>query len=61
MLDELKKQQKIDKKVYDSKLMDDTLRKLAWNKLQKYIVRDCDVMIDIRTGEVLCPEVNYFR
>ena len=29
-LDELKKQQVINKKVYDQKLMNDPLRKLAW-------------------------------
>ena len=34
-LNELRKQQVIDKKVYDQKLMDDTLRKLAWDELQK--------------------------
>ena len=51
-LDELRKQQVIDKKVYDQKLMDDTLRKLAWNGLQKNMVIDGDVIIDKRTGEV---------
>ena len=30
-LDELQKQQVIDKKVYDQNLMDDTVRKLAWD------------------------------
>ena len=34
-LDELRKQQVIDKKVYDQRLMDDTMRKLAWEVLQK--------------------------
>ena len=29
-LDQLQKQQAIDKKVYDQRLMDDTVRKLAW-------------------------------
>ena len=51
-LEELRKQQVIDKKVYDQKLMDDTLRKLAWNGLQKNMVIDGDVIIDKRTGEV---------
>ena len=36
-LNELRKQQVIDKKVYDQKLMDDTLRKLAWDELQKIL------------------------
>ena len=34
-LDKLRKQQFIHKKVYDQKLMDDTVRKLAWDGLQK--------------------------
>ena len=38
--------------------MDDTIRKLAWDGLQKHIVMDGDAMIDKRTGEVLGPEVD---
>ena len=39
--------------------MDDTIRKLAWEGLQKNIVMDGDgMMIDKRTGEVLDPEVD---
>ena len=57
-LDELQKQQIIDQHVYDQRLMDDTVRKLAWEGLQKNIVIDGDMMIDKRTGEVLDPEVN---
>ena len=57
-LDELRKQQVIDKKVYDQKLMDNTVRKLAWKGLPKNIVMDGDTMIDRRTGEVLYPEVD---
>ena len=34
-LDELRKQQIIDQKVYDQKLMEDTMRKLAWEGLKK--------------------------
>ena len=56
-LDELQKQQVIDNKVYDRRLMDDTVRKLAWEGLQKNIVMDGDTMIDKRSGEVLGPEV----
>ena len=48
-LDEYQKQQVIDKKVYDQKLMDDTLRKLAQDELQKNIVMDGDTMIDRET------------
>ena len=36
--------------------MEDTLRKLAWEELQRNIVMDGDTMIDKRTGEVLDPE-----
>ena len=57
-LDELWKQQIIDQKVYDQKLMEDTMRKLAWEGLQKNIVIDGDTMIDKRTGEVLDPEAD---
>ena len=44
-LDELGKQQVTDEKLYDQKLLDDT-------------VRNGDMMIDRRTGEVLGPEVD---
>ena len=57
-LDELRRQQIIDQHVYDQRLMDDTIRKLAWERLQKNIVMDGDTMIDKRTGEVLGPEVD---
>ena len=57
-LDELREQEVIDKKVYDQSLMDDTLRKLAWDELQKNMVMDVDMITDRRTGEVLGPEVD---
>ena len=57
-LDELRKQQIIDQHVYDQRLMDDTIRKLAWDGLQKNIVMDGDTMIDKKTGEVLGPEAD---
>ena len=57
-LDEHRKQQAIDKKVYCQKLMDDTLRRLAWHEFQKNIVMHGNTMIDRRTGEVLDPEVD---
>ena len=44
-LDELRKQQIIDEHVYDQKLIDDTIRKLAWDGLQKNIVMNGDMMI----------------
>ena len=34
-LEELWRQQVIDEKVYDQKLMDDTVRKLPWEEVQK--------------------------
>ena len=57
-LDELSKQQVLDKKIYDQKVMKDTMRKLAWEDLQKNIVMDGDTMIDKRTVEVLDPEAD---
>ena len=57
-LDELEKQQIIDQHVYDHKPMDDTIRKLAWEGLQKNIAMNGDTMTDTRTGEVLDPEVD---
>ena len=57
-LEELWKQQVIDQKVYDQKLMEDTMRKLAWEGLQKNIVMNGVTMVDKRTGEVLDPEVD---
>ena len=57
-LKELRGQQAIDQKVCDKKLMDDTLRKLAWDGLQKNIVMDGDMMIDKRIGELLDREVD---
>ena len=57
-LDELRKQQVIDQKVYDQKLMEDMMRKLAWEGLQINIVMDGDTMIDKWTGEMLDPEVD---
>ena len=57
-LNELRKQQITNQHVYDQKLIDDTIRKLAWLGLQKDIVIDGDTMIDRRTGEVLDAEVD---
>ena len=58
-LDELRNQQVIDQKLYDQRLMEDTVRKLAWEELQKNIVMDGDMMIDKRTSEMLDPEVDF--
>ena len=57
-LDKLRKQQVTGKKVYDQSLIDDKLRKLAWDRLQKNIVMDGDTMIDGRTSELLDPDVD---
>ena len=57
-LDELRKQQITDQRVYDEKLMEDTMKKLTWERLQKNIVMDGDTMIDKRKGEVLDPEID---
>ena len=57
-LDEPRKQQIIGQKIFDQKLMEDTMRKLAWERLQKNIVMDGDTMIEKRRVEVLNPEVG---
>ena len=57
-LEEHRKQQIIDQKIYDQKLMEDMMRKLAWEGLQKNIAMDGDTMIDMRTGKVLNLEVD---
>ena len=57
-LDELRKQQVIDQHMYDQRLMDDTLMKLAWEGLQKNVARNDDTMIDKRTGLGLIPNVS---
>ena len=58
-LDKLQKKHIFDEKVYNQRLMDDMVRKLAWDGLQKNIVMDGDTIIDGRTGEVLSPEVDF--
>ena len=57
-LAEFRKQQTVDQHVCDQKLMDDMVRKLAWEGLQKDIVMDGNTMIDKRIDVVLGPEVN---
>ena len=57
-LDELRKQQIIDQKVYDQKLMEDAMRKLSWKGLQSNIAMGGDTMINNVTGEVLDPEAD---
>ena len=57
-LDELRKKQVIDQKIYDQKLMDDSVGKLAWERLQKNILMDGDTKIYKKTGEVLDPKVD---
>ena len=38
--------------------MEDTIRKFAWEGLQRNIVMDGDTMIDMRTGAVLVSDVG---
>ena len=58
-LDELRKQKIIDQHVYDQRLINDTVGKLAWEALQKNIVMNDDTMVDKRTCEVLDPEADF--
>ena len=44
--------------VYDQKLMEDTMRKFAWEGLQINIVMNGDMIINKRIGEVLSPEAD---
>ena len=57
-LGELRKEQIIDQKLFDQKLVEDTMRNSHGRDLKKNIVMDGDMMIDKRTGEVLDPEVD---
>ena len=57
-LEELRRQQVIDQKIYDQKLMENMMRKVTWEGLQRNIVIDGDRMIVKMTAEVLNPEVN---
>ena len=57
-IEELRKHQIIDQHVYYQTLMEDPMRKLAWQGLQKHIAIDGDTMIGKRTGEVLNPEAD---
>ena len=57
-LEELRRQQVIDQKIYDQKLMENTMRKVTWEGLQRNIVIDGDRMIVKMTAELLNPEVN---
>ena len=57
-LNELWKQQVIDRKIYDQKVIEDPMRKFAWEGLQKNIMMDGDMMIDKRTSEVLSLEAD---
>ena len=57
-LDELRKQQVIDQKVYDQKVTENMMKKLAWEGLQRNIVTDRDMIINKRTSEVLDTEVD---
>ena len=41
--------------------MDDTVRKLAWKRLEENMAMDGEMMMDRRTAEVLHPEVDYIR
>ena len=49
-LDELPKQQIIDQHVHDQRLVEDAMRQLAWERLQKNIMIDGDTINDKRTG-----------
>ena len=57
-MDELRKQQVVNKKVYDQKLMDDVVRQLALKHLQESDVMVGDMLIEKRRGEILNSKVD---
>ena len=57
-LDELRKQQVFDQKIYDGRWKTRSENSHG-EELQRNIVMDGDTMIDKRTGEVLDPEVDF--
>ena len=57
-LNELRKQQTIYQYMHDQKLMNNMIKKLAWEGLLKIIVMDGDTRIDKKTGEVLGSKVD---
>ena len=57
-LEELRKQQVVNKKMYDQRLIDGMVRKLTWNGLRKNVVMGGDMMIDMGTGDLLGPDVD---
>ena len=57
-LDELKKLEVIDERVHNQKFMENTMKKLVWNSLQKDKVMYNDMMVGNKTAEVLGPEID---
>ena len=57
-LSEPRKQQIPDERMYNQKLMKDTVKRLAWGSLCKNLVVNDDMMIDKRAGAVLSLEVD---
>lgn len=53
------KQQVVVEKVHSENLIENTLRKLAWDSLRKNTIIDGGIMIDKRTVEVLNHEFDY--
>ena len=56
---DLKNKQIIDKRVQNQRLMENMIRKQAFNNIHKNTVVDADMMLDKKTGEVLGAEVDY--
>ena len=47
--------------MYDQKLLNDAVRKLAWKRIQENTIVDGDILIDKRIAEVSVPEVDSTR
>lgn len=58
-LNKLRKQQIIDERLHNQKLMENTVKKLPWDSLRKNEVVDGGLMIGKKTGEILGSVADY--
>ena len=58
-LNKLRKQEITDDRLHNQKLMENTVKKLAWDSLWKNEVVDSGLMIGKKTGEILGSVADY--
>ena len=58
-LNKLRKQEITDDRLHNQKLMENTVKKLAWDSLRKNEVVDGGLMIGKKTGEILGSVADY--